>query len=127
VADYLQRSARHIASQTDVKQAYAVGEAAVELALQGHNAIMPTIVRGTGKRYSWRIGEAPLDKVANVEKKMPRSFITRNGYGITDAARAYLEPLIQGESYPEYKNGMPQYVTLKNELVAKKLKTRFDI
>jgi len=127
VADYLQRSARHIASATDVEQAYAVGEAAVELALAGHNAVMPCIVRGKSKRYRWSIGEAPLDKVANVEKKMPRSYITRDGFGITAAARDYLAPLIRGEAYPEYRNGLPRYITLKNELVPRKLKKRFKV
>ena len=127
VADYLQRSARHIASQTDVDQAYALGKAAVEFALRGDNAVMPCIVRGKGKRYSWRIGEAPLDKVANVEKMMPRSYITRDGFGITEAGREYFAPLIAGEAYPEYKNGLPKYTTLKNELVPRKLKKRFKI
>ena len=127
VADYLQRSARHIASLTDVKQAYDLGEAAVELALQGKNAIMPCIVRGKGQRYRWTIGEAPLEQVANREKKMPRNFITSNGFGITAAAREYLEPLIQGEAYPEYSKGMPKYVRLKNVPVPRKLDTDFDI
>jgi 6-phosphofructokinase 1 len=127
VADYLQRSARHIASQTDVDQAYAVGKAAVEFALAGENSVMPCIVRGKGKRYSWSIGKAKLDKVANVEKMMPRNYITRDGFGITEAGREYLAPLIQGEAYPNYKNGMPRYTTLKNELVPRKLKKRFKI
>ena len=127
VADYLQRAARHIASQTDLDQAYAVGEAAVEMALEGKNSVMPCIVRGKGKRYRWSIGEAPLDEVANVEKMMPRSFITRDGFNITQAAREYLEPLIQGEAYPEYKNGMPKYVRLKNQLVPKKLAKSFKV
>ncbi|MFV8819581.1 6-phosphofructokinase [Haliea sp. E17] len=127
VADYLQRAARHIASQTDLDQAYAVGEAAVEMALAGKNSVMPAIQRGTGKRYSWKIVEAPLDKVANVEKMMPRSYISRDGFNITDAARDYLEPLIQGEAYPGYRRGMPEYVTLKNQLVPKRLKTRFKL
>ncbi len=127
VADYLQRAARHIASQTDLDQAYAVGEAAVEMALEGKNSVMPCIVRGKGKRYRWSIGEAPLDEVANVEKMMPRSFITRDGFNITQAAREYLEPLIQGEAYPEYKNGMPKYVRLKNQLVPKKLTKGFKV
>jgi len=127
VADYLQRSARHIASLTDVEQAYALGEAAVNLALQGKNAIMPCIVRGRGKRYSWTIGEAPLKKVANRERKMPRSFITRDGFGITAAARDYLAPLIQGEAYPDYSAGLPKYVRLKNIPVTRKLETGFDI
>lgn len=121
VADYLQRAARHIASATDVEQAYAVGKAAVEFAAAGKNAVMPTIVRGKGKGYRWSIGEAPLSKVANVEKKMPRSFITSNGYGITAKAREYLAPLIQGEDYPPFRNGLPAYAELKKQLVRKKL------
>jgi len=127
VADYLQRAARHIASTTDVEQAYAVGKAAVDMALAGKNAVMPAIVRGKGKRYSWSIGEAPLDKVANVEKMMPRNYITRDGFNITQAARDYLAPLIAGEDYPPYKNGMPQYVKLKNQLAPRKLKARFKV
>ena len=127
VADYLQRSARHIASQTDVDQAYALGQAAVEFALRGDNAVMPCIVRGKGKRYRWSIGEARLQDVANVEKKMPRHYISRDGFGITDEAREYLAPLIAGEAYPEYRDGMPQYVTLKNVAVPRKLKTRFKV
>ena len=121
VADYLQRAARHLASKTDVEQAYAVGRAAVEKALEGKNSIMPTIDRVSSNPYKWEIGEAPLEKVANVEKMMPREFITDDGFGITDACREYLIPLIQGEDYPPYENGMPKYVTLKNELVEKKL------
>ncbi len=121
VADYLQRAARHIASKTDVDQAYAVGAAAVEFALAGKNAVMPTIVRKSDSPYKWTIGEAKLDKVANVERKMPKNFITRDGFGITAAARRYLAPLIAGEDYPAYKNGLPQYVRLKNILVPKKL------
>jgi ATP-dependent phosphofructokinase / diphosphate-dependent phosphofructokinase len=121
VADYLQRSARHIASATDVEQAYAVGRAAVEFAVAGKNAVMPVIVRGKGKKYSWTVGEAPLSKAANVEKKMPRSYISRDGYGITPRGRQYLQPLISGEDPPPYKNGLPVYVRLKNELMPKKL------
>ena len=123
VADYLQRAARHIASATDVAQAYAVGEAAVQFALEGKNAVMPVIKRKKTKRYGWEIKEAPLSRVANVEKKMPKSFITKDGFGITGRARDYLEPLISGEDYPPYKNGLPQYVRLKNKLVRKKLPT----
>ena len=123
VADYLQRAARHIASATDVAQAYAVGEAAVQFALEGKNAVMPVIKRKKTKRYGWEIGEAPLSRVANVEKKMPKSFITKDGFGITGKARDYLEPLISGEDYPPYKNGLPQYVRLKNKLVRKQLPT----
>ncbi len=121
VADYLQRAARHIASATDVEQAYAVGKAAVTFALDGKNAVMPVIQRKRSKPYRWDIGEAPLGKVANVEKMMPRSFISNDGFGITARAREYLSPLIQGEDYPPYRDGLPQYVRLKNQLVRKKL------
>ena len=116
VADYLQRAARHIASATDVTQAYAMGKAAVEFALAGKNAVMPTIIRGKGKKYSWSIGQARLSDVANKEKMMPRSFITRDGFHITAAARNYLAPLIQGEDSPPYKNGLPQYARLRKVL-----------
>ena len=105
IADYLQRSARHIASRVDVDQAYAVGKAAVELALKGENSVMPTIVRRSDQPYRWSIGKAPLADVANREKMMPRSYITRDGFGITAAARRYLAPLIQGEAYPPYRGG----------------------
>ena len=121
VADYLQRAARHVASATDVAQAYAVGEAAVHFALEGKSAVMPVIKRKKTKRYEWEIGEAPLSQVANVERKMPKSYITKDGFGITGKARDYLAPLIGGEDYPPYKNGLPQYVRLKNKLVRKKL------
>ena len=121
VADYLQRSARHIASATDVTQAYAVGQRAVELALEGHNAVMPTIERTADEPYAWQLGMAPLEAVANVEKTMPRDFITEDGYGITDKCRRYLTPLIRGEDYPRYDNGLPVYVTLQNLAVPKKL------
>ncbi len=122
VADYLQRSARHIASATDVKQAYEVGARAVELALAGHNAVMPTIERTSDSPYRYRIGTAPLAKVANVEKFMPRDFITKDGFSITDKCKRYLAPLIRGEDYPVYaKDGLPKYVTLKNVAVPKKL------
>lgn len=121
VADYLQRAARHIASKTDVKQAYELGQKAVELALKGHNAVMPTVERLSDTPYKYKIGVADLAKVANVEKFMPRDFITKDGFGITDKCRRYLTPLIQGEDAPKYKNGLPVYVTLKNVAVAKKL------
>jgi 6-phosphofructokinase 1 len=120
VADYLQRAARHISSKVDVEQAYAVGKAAVQLALTGHNAIMPTIVRTSNNPYKWEIGEAALGDVANVEKMMPMEFISEDGFGITDACREYLIPLIQGEDYPPYDNGLPRYITLKNILVPKR-------
>jgi len=121
VADYLQRSARHIASATDVRQAYELGQNAVELALAGHNAVMPTIERVSDSPYQYRIGMAPLDAVANAEKMMPREFISPDGYGITEACRRYLTPLIQGEDYPAYHDGLPAYTTLKCVPVAKKL------
>ncbi|HSN34492.1 MAG TPA: 6-phosphofructokinase [Ideonella sp.] len=122
VADYLQRAARHIASKTDVKQAYQLGARAVELALKGHNAVMPTIERTSDVPYRYRIGMAELSKVANVEKFMPREFIGADGFSITEACKRYLRPLIQGEDYPKYgRDGLPAYVTLKNAAVAKKL------
>jgi 6-phosphofructokinase len=121
VADYLQRAARHIASQTDVRQAYEVGAAAVNLALEGHNAVMPTIERISDTPYAYRIGMAPLSEVANVEKFMPRAFITEDGFGITEACKRYLRPLIQGEDYPKFRNGMPVFATLKNVAVPRKL------
>ena len=126
LADYLQRSARHIASKTDVDQAYAVGKRAVEFAVQGKSSVMVSIERGAGKQYSWSLGEAPLEKVANMEKKMPRSFITKDGFGITQKARDYLQPLIAGEDHPPYKNGLPDYVALKNIMVPKKLNEIFE-
>jgi 6-phosphofructokinase len=127
VADYLQRSARHIASASDLEQAYALGKAGVEMALAGKNAIMPTIDRISNNPYQWKIGSADLADVANVEKTMPVDFITADGFGITDKCRDYLYPLIQGEAYPDYDDrGMPRYVVLKNELVGKKLKD-FDL
>ncbi len=125
LADYLQRSARHVASKTDVEQAYAVGRAAVGKALEGKNAIMVTIERKDSKKYSWGLGESPLHKVANLEKKMPRSFISKDGFGITQKARDYLQPLIVGEDYPPYKNGVPHYPKLKKLLAPKKLTTEF--
>jgi len=121
VADYLQRAARHIASRTDVMQSYALGKAAVQLALAGHNSVMPTIVRKSDKPYKWSIGTAQLKDVANKEKFMPRDYITADGFHITPKCRAYLAPLIQGEDYPPYKNGLPDYVRLKNAAVPKKL------
>jgi ATP-dependent phosphofructokinase / diphosphate-dependent phosphofructokinase len=120
IADYLMRAARHIASKTDLQQSYAVGKAAVELAIKGKSGVMATIVRVSDKPYKWKTGEAPLDKVANVEKKMPRDFITADGFHITEKCRRYLSPLIQGEDYPPMKNGLPRYVTLKNTPVPKK-------
>tara|TARA_B100000953_G_scaffold296449_1_gene289412 strand:+ start:1404 stop:2669 length:1266 start_codon:yes stop_codon:yes gene_type:complete len=123
VADYLQRAARHIASKTDVDQAYAVGKAAVEHAVRGKDGIMVTIRRTSDLPYRWTVGEAPLHRVANVERRMPKSYISRDGFGITARARRYLAPLIRGEDYPKYKQGLPQYTRLKAQLIAKKLPT----
>lgn len=127
VADYLQRSARHIASRTDVEQAYAVGKAAVEMAVAGDSARMVTIVRKSDEPYEWEIGSAALADVANVEKFMPGEFISTNGFGITDACRRYLQPLILGEEYPPYRGGLPDFVQLTNVAVEKKLNTTFAV
>ena len=127
VADYLQRAARHIASKTDVAQAYAVGKAAVEFALKGHNAVMPVIKRVSDQPYKWKLEMAKLENVANKEKFMPADFISKDGFHITAKCRKYLLPLIAGEDYPPFKNGMPDYVVLKNIAVAKKLKAAFKI
>jgi len=127
VADYLQRSARHIASATDVDQAYAVGEAAVKLAVRGETAVMPVIKRVSDRPYRWKIDKAPLSRVANKEKMVPRRYISKDGFAITAAGRRYLEPLIRGEDYPPYINGLPNYVTLRNVPVSKKLNTKFVV
>jgi 6-phosphofructokinase 1 len=121
VADYLQRAARHIASKTDVQQSYALGKAAVEYAVKGMNGVMPAVKRLKSKPYTWEIVPAPLTDVANREKKMPDDFITADGFHITQKCRRYLAPLIEGEAYPAYRNGLPDYVTLKNAAVKKKL------
>jgi 6-phosphofructokinase 1 len=127
VADYLQRSARHIASRVDVAQAYAVGKAAVQLAVQGVNAVMPTIVRKASRPYRWVVGHVPLAAVANKEKKLPREFIRADGFGITAACRRYLEPLIAGEAYPPYRNGLPDYVRIRGVPVRRKLASRYQV
>jgi ATP-dependent phosphofructokinase / diphosphate-dependent phosphofructokinase len=127
VADYLQRAARHIASKVDVEQAYAVGKAAVDLALKGHNSVMPTIVRVSDKPYRWKIGLAKLEDVANKEKMLPRDYITADGFHITAKGRRYLAPLIRGEDYPPYKDGLPQFVVLRNAPVKRKVRTPFAV
>ena len=127
VADYMQRAARHIAAKTDVEQAYALGKSAVQMALKGENSIMLTILRTSDNPYRWKIGTAALSEVANVEKMMPKNFITADGFGITQQCRDYLAPLINGEDYPPFKHGLPDYVRLKNRLVKKKLKEEFQI
>ncbi len=121
LADYLQRSARHISSLSDVEQAYALGKAAVEFALAGKTAVMPVIVRESDEPYRWSIGEGLLSDAANIEKMMPDEFISEDGFGITATAKKYFAPLIEGEDYPPYKNGLPIYVTLKNQLIEKRL------
>ena len=123
VPDYLQRSARHLASKVDAEQAYAVGKAAVEYALAGKNAVMPVIKRLSNKPFKWKIEPAPMTKIANVEKKLPKNFISSDGFGITRAARTYFEPLIRGQDTPPYDatTGLPKYATLKRALVKKKL------
>ena len=126
LSDYLQRSARHLASKIDVDHAYAAGRRAVEMALEGKTSLMVTIEREKGEKYKWFLGEASLEKVANMEKKMPRNFITKDGFGITKKAKDYLKPLIIGEDFPPFKSGLPQYVKLKNILTAKKLKSDFN-
>lgn len=127
LADYLQRAARHIASETDVNQAYELGKSAVLMALNGKNAVMPIIVRESNHPYKWSIGEANLADVANIETKMPRDYITEDGFGITAKAKEYLLPLIQGEAYPPYRDGLPIYIRLKNRSVQKKLETVFEL
>ena len=127
IADYLQRAARHIASKVDVEQAYAVGKAAVEFAMNGHNAVMPTIVRISNSPYEWKIGMVPLADVANQERKLPRDHITSDGFGITEKCLSYLRPLISGEDFPPYKRGLPDYARLKNIAVPKKLNTGFSV
>ena len=121
VADYLQRAARHLASNSDVEQAYALGEAAVEMALAGKNSVMPAVVRTSNNPYTWEIGSGELKDIANVEKMMPMDYISDDGFGITEACREYLQPLIEGENYPPYKNGLPDYVVMKKAMVEKKL------
>lgn len=127
IADYLQRSARHIASATDVKQAYAVGEAAVKFALAGKTAVMPVIKRTSDKPYRWKIESAPLSRIANKEKMVPKRYITKDGFGITEACRRYLEPLIRGEDYPPYTAGLPRTAKLKGVAVKPRLGTKFVI
>jgi len=127
VPDYLLRSARHIASETDLQQAYAVGRTAVEFAIAGQNAVMPAIRRLSDVPYRWDIIAAPLAQVANQEKLLPPDFIRADGFGITDAARRYLAPLIAGEAYPPFKNGLPDYVKLQNVATPKKLITEFTV
>jgi len=127
VADYLQRAARHIASKTDAAQSYAVGKAAVELAVKGRSGVMPVIVRKSAKPYRWSIGVAELKDIANAEKMMPRDYITDDGFHITAKCRQYLAPLVEGEDYPPYRGGLPNYIRLRNAAVPKKLKTEFKI
>jgi len=121
VADYLQRSARHLASNSDVEQAYALGKAAVEMALDGKNSIMPAIIRISNNPYKWEIGYGELKDIANVEKMMPENYISEDGFSITNSCREYLLPLIEGENYPPYNNGLPDYVVMQKSKIKKKL------
>ena len=121
VADYLQRSARHIASRVDLEQAQAVGSFAIKYALAGMNGVMPIIVRNRGSKYKWSIEAAPLSRIANLEKKLPKSFISKNGMNVTQKAIDYLMPLIQGETHPPYKNGIPLTKEFKLIKAVKKL------
>ena len=127
IADYLQRAARHLASKSDVEQAYAVGKAAIEAADAGKSGIMMTIDRLSTNPYQWQIGETALAGVANVEKMMPEGFISEDGFGITQECREYLLPLITGEDYPEYENGLTKYARIKVQLVEKKLTNDFEV
>ena len=122
VSDYLQRSARHIASKTDLLHAEAVGVHAIKYAIQGMNGVMPVIVRGKSTKYTWKIEPSPLSKIANVEKKLPKSYISMDGFNVNSKAIAYLRPLIIGEAFPEFKNGIPKISNLKLLLAPKKLK-----
>ncbi|MDP6104303.1 MAG: diphosphate--fructose-6-phosphate 1-phosphotransferase, partial [Gammaproteobacteria bacterium] len=121
VADYLQRAARHLSSSSDVKHAYALGQAAVEMALAGKNSVMPAIIRTSNKPYKWEIGFGELKDIANVEKMMPEDYISKDGFHITKKCRDYLLPLIEGEDYPPYNGGLPEYVVLKKFKAEKKL------
>ncbi len=127
IADYLQRSARHIASAVDVKQAYAVGRQAVKFALAGKTAVMPVITRVSDSPYRWKIEAAGLTRIANKEKMLPKRYITKDGFGITPSCRRYLAPLIKGEDYPPYINGLPKYPTLRNVSVKPRLGTKFVV
>jgi 6-phosphofructokinase len=127
VPDYLQRSARHLASRVDVQQALKLGEAAVKLALAGQNALMTNIERLSDSPYKWKIGAVPLAQVANTERRMPREFISRDGWHITDACRRYLAPLIQGEDMPPFRAGLPARLQLKNVAVPRRIATEFKL
>jgi len=121
VLDYLQRSARHIVSAVDLKQAYQLGKTAVQLAMQGKQSVMPIIVRTSNQPYRWHIDSVPLQDVANIEKKLPKKYIRADGFHITPSCKAYLAPLIQGEAYPPYLNGLPNYQPFPCRLVKPKL------
>ncbi|MDO3386631.1 6-phosphofructokinase [Gilvimarinus sp. SDUM040013] len=125
VCDYLQRAARHIASKTDVDQAYAVGKAAVDYAAQGLQAVMPGIVREQSVPYQWHIEPIHISKVAGGEKHMPRHYMSKDGFSLTQAGRDYFAPLIEGEAYPPYRNGLPDYQKCRNRLLERKLPEYF--
>ncbi|MBH44686.1 MAG: 6-phosphofructokinase [Gammaproteobacteria bacterium] len=121
VADYLQRAARHVASKIDVQQAYTLGMEAIKYAKIKKSGIMLTIDSKKSKKYSWSIGYTDLKNVANKEKRLPKKYISNDGYAITQSCRQYISNLINGEDYPKYKNGLPLYSKLRKILIKKKL------
>ena len=112
VSDYLQRSARHLSSMTDIEQAIAVGRYAVDFALSGKTGIMPVIKRVSNDPYRWEIAEGDLSEIANQEKLVPDNYIAENKFRINSSGIAYLKPLIQGESFPDFFSGLPKYEQL---------------
>ena len=120
VADYLQRSASHLSSGVDRAHAYEVGKKAVQYALKGLNGVMPIIKRKSSMPYQWEVVPAPLTKIANVEKKLPAGFISKDGMGMTKRARSYFQPLIEGK-VKDIKT--TNYQAGKMEMVPKKLKS----
>tara|TARA_Y100000766_G_scaffold285136_1_gene306621 strand:+ start:3221 stop:4444 length:1224 start_codon:yes stop_codon:yes gene_type:complete len=112
VSDYLQRSARHISSKTDIEQAISVGKAAANMALNNKNGFMPVICRDSNSPYSWSIKESELMHIANKEKTIPANFISEDGFRISQNGVDYLKPLTIGESYPKYRDGIPVYEQL---------------
>ena len=122
VSDYLQRAARHISSSVDVDQAYKLGTESVELAKKNITDVMLTIEKKKSSKFKWSIGTTKLDNVANIEKKLPKNYIKSNGYEITAACKKYISNLIEGESFPIFKNGYPLYAKMKCKLIKKKLR-----
>ncbi len=127
VADYLQRSARHLVSATDLAQAYALGRSAVQMALAGDSGLAPVIRRLDDAPYRWQVVSAPLQALANVERHLPAEYISADGFGISDACRRYLEPLIVGEAPPPYRDGLPDYVRLSTVPLSRRLADTFTL